>query len=170
MQTATSGSTPGRPSSRQCQSATSSRSQERYSRGSLLRSPACAHNKVQQPPLGRQLPLYGDTWRGSPIPARLHLPPVRPRVGANDPAARTDHARPEGADKHRVTPAIGRQHRPMVTKLASHEKRPTMDASSRRRSPHRICCQDCNSISPRRQVLSQAATSVQNKHSSIHPD
>ena len=35
-----------------------------------------------------------------PIPARLHFPPVWPRVGADDSADGANHARAEGADKH----------------------------------------------------------------------
>ena len=65
----------------------------------------------------------------SPIPTRLHLPPVRPGVGADNPASGAYHALAEGGDEHGVRPLVRRQDRFMVTQLARNSER--AQASSR---------------------------------------
>jgi hypothetical protein len=61
-----------------------------------------------------------------------------PRVGTNNPAARTDHARAEGWHRHIVTEAIDVNHGSVVTEIAadregSHAVRPHV--SERHRGP-----------------------------------
>ena len=51
-----------------------------------------------------------DRGASSPIPARLHFPPVRPGVGADDPTSCADHPRAEGADENGVAPLVCAEH------------------------------------------------------------
>ena len=57
------------------------------------------------------------------LPLRLHLPPVRPDVRADDPARGADHARPEGAHEHSVGPVVRAQDGLMVAQLTRHRVR-----------------------------------------------
>jgi hypothetical protein len=90
-----------------------------------LRSP-CARNAGSVHPFGepasicgtRRCSRLGPGSTRSPqllprqgLPRRL-LPPVRPRVGTDDAAARAHHPRPERRYRHVVRPALGAQHRP----------------------------------------------------------
>jgi hypothetical protein len=47
--------------------------------------------------------LFEDGHRSSPL--RREFPPVRPGVGADNPAGRADHAGPEGPDQNRIVPS-----------------------------------------------------------------
>ena len=51
--------------------------------------------------------FYRMRWPYSPTPTRLHLPPVRPRVGADNTAPGADHARAEGAREHAIALGCG---------------------------------------------------------------
>ena len=52
------------------------------------------------------------------------LAPVRPGIGADDPAAGAHHARPEGGYRRVVRPALGAEDRPVVAQPARHVERP----------------------------------------------
>jgi hypothetical protein len=60
---------------------------------------------------------------GQGLSRRLLLP-VRPPVGADDPAARAHHARPERRYRHMIAPRVRAQDRPVVAQRARHVERP----------------------------------------------
>jgi hypothetical protein len=56
--------------------------------------------------------------------ARGLLLPVRPRVGADDPASGAHHPRPERRHRHVIGPRVSAQDRPVVALPTRHVERP----------------------------------------------
>ena len=74
-----------------------------------------------------------ESGPASPIPARLHFPPVRPRVRADDPAVGADLPRAEGAHEHRIAQRS-------AGSTASWWHNTHVTASDR--TPGRACCRE----------------------------
>ena len=72
------------------------------------------------------------------------LPPIRPRIRADDPTSSTYHPRPERRHRQIVGPRLSAQDRPVPAVPARHVERLLMDSASVRRPSaslrSRMCC------------------------------
>src|SRR5947209_18684221 len=73
-------------------------------------------------PLTIDLRIIATARAGQALPP-FALLPIRPYVGADDPATGAHHPRPQARELHLVGPAVGDQHRPMVAEPAADRER-----------------------------------------------